>query len=329
MTRILAFHLLLLALGVLMALWGWRHVDPQDIKARTVVLHIDPADIRRLEHDWPGGLTRLEPQPAAVLRPFRMELLPEPPAAVPGTAPPTPPPPLLAPPSHVVQRGLALLSPLRARRVYPAPDAAQRSRLGFEQVERRLRIETDERTLQIEFGLETFGGDGRYIRVTGQPEIYLVDARLARSFEGPPTRLSEAQLVPVALPEVRAFEVELGGRTLRLRQRHAGQARLRHFVDSDHADRRVASGETMLGHLQELYSRAYVDSGDIPAEAELRVRIDLERRPQLAVSLHHGPDSGTWWLRSGPWAAELHPVAARKLLENMRAAWPLAPADAP
>ena len=79
MTRILAFHLLLLALGVLMALWGWRHVDPQDIKARTVVLHIDPADIRRLEHDWPGGLTRLEPQPAAVLRPFRMELLPEPP----------------------------------------------------------------------------------------------------------------------------------------------------------------------------------------------------------------------------------------------------------
>ena len=53
MTRILAFHLLLLALGVLMALWGWRHVDPQDIKARTVVLHIDPADIRRLEPTIP------------------------------------------------------------------------------------------------------------------------------------------------------------------------------------------------------------------------------------------------------------------------------------
>lgn len=324
MNRLLGFHGLLLLLGTLMAWTSWHRVDPSDPRARTLVLEVERDELIGLEHHWPGGLTRVEPLHSGDVHDMRLRLRP---AAqpLPGEDPAYTPAPaeVVAPASHVVERGLALLSPLRAQRVYGEPDSRQIARLGFAERERHMRIETTAGPIDIEFGIETFGGDGRYIRIAGRPQVYLVDAQLARSFEGPATRLTDARLVPIELAQVETLTVRMDGRELRLHQQHAEQPTLRRFVDATDKTLVVPGGESIIMSLRGLFSRSWVDPTQVRGSAVLSIQIGMDRRPPLAIALHQAPTDDLWWLRSGAWAAELHPVAARKLLEDLRAALPL------
>ncbi len=323
MKRALIAHALFLLLAALAAWLSWQHVSGHDPRASRLVLNLDPANIQSVVHDWPGGITTVRFDGSGRARESHLELR-EKPQELPGYPAPAPDSGAVhfGPPSAVIQRGLAVLTPLRARRSWPAPDPALQKRLGFSEQDRWMSLLTNSGRIDIEFGVETYGGDGRYIRLRGEPAIYLVDAQLARAFEGPAGRLVDARLVRVEREQILGLRLEVDGRSVAFQQLDREQPRLQRFVFTTAPEQPAPAIASALDSLHGTFSRAYVPPDDVSGERVFFLRIDRDRRNPLDVELLRAPDGQSYWLRSGRWQARLNPVAARKLAEEMRAALP-------
>lgn len=323
MKRALIAHALFLLIGAVSAWLSWQHVSGHDPRASRLVLNLDPTTIRSVVHDWPGGITTLSFEGSGRARESRLELR-EKPQELPGYPAPAPDSGAVhfGPPSAVIERGLGVLTPLRARRSWPTPDPALQKRLGFDSQDRWMSLHTDAGRMDIEFGVETYGGDGRYIRLRGESAIYLVDAQLARAFEGPVSRLVDARLVRYEREQILGLRLEVDGRRVEFTQLDRAQPRLRRFVVAGAPEQTSRAIASALDSLHGTFSRAYVSADEVSGQRVFFLQLERDRHEPLEVELIRATDEQLYWLRSGRWQARLNPVAARKLAEEMRGALP-------
>ena len=316
MKQALLAHCVLFLLAALAAGWVWerggRSADVRQIR----VLRLALDDISQITHDWPGGLNRLN----LSLPPARLHMRHDNEGEEPRER--------SVPPGHIVLRGLDLLTPLWASRRIEAPSDEQRAVLGLSAADRVMRIGTRQgQTFQLRFGKETYGGDGRYLQLDDDPDVYLVDARVARSFEGPARRLTESRLLPLEETEIQAVTVQLAGQAARRFEAKAAKPAPLYFENGH--DAHAAPGLTQLvKHLKTLFATDYqeADRSDIPAL--LSIHIEDHSGSHWQLELLAAGDDGQHPLIIGPWQLLLNPVAAGQLLESVHAFLPVLKAPA-
>lgn len=226
---------------------------------------------------------------------------------------------LTFPPGLFSIASIQKLTPLRARRALGDMSATELKGMGLESPVRSLSVTAHGRTVVLDIGNETFGGQAWYARSQADGGVYLLDAEGVRAFETTPRAMMDSRIVTVPLSDVEGLELEMDGRMSAYLQKNKDQFRARYFVRKDDPDGKKSEAVDGLNStFVSLKAAAFLASAP-PGKllATIRFLRDGADPHEVRVQQNEG---GGYTIVSGRWVAPLPEADARKILEEIRAA---------
>lgn len=303
-----AWHAGVLLLAACVAAWAWLHEDTGG-EGKTALFDAPAASLSRVRYTWPEGENLIEwtqtgGERSAWVTPAQV--------AEEGDA-------TRYPAGATARRALDKLAPLEAKRSLGVPEGERLAAMGLSQPERVLELEAGARRLRLLIGAETYGNQGRYARLEGQSEVWLIDAALPRGLEGPAARLMETRVFPGDLGDIVRVEAEGAGRKVSATQLSGDDPRERRFVLDAQPDADTAALGEWLGALRGLRVARYVE-GPWPAGAtpELTIRLELDGARAQTLVFHRSSEGDRYSVQIGTAWAELPEARGRKWSEEAR-----------
>lgn len=334
------FHAGLLGVALIVAYLVWTG-KPDDRNEQPVVVAIDPADVVSVSYSWPEGENKLLPEGKGSDRSVLVQSAVDvkKPASKPSSAPASQPSsqPVSQPASAPAEReraqfpaggstlkALEALAPLKALRALGEVDAARLPQMGLTTPQRTLTVEAGGKSYTLDIGDTTYGGQGRYARLRGKPEVYLIANATVLGLEGPAPRLMEWRLLPAELEHIVSVDVKSGGRGGSFVQVERAQESKRHFAPATAPGERSDEATNLMGKLRALRASKYLTEPPVPGSATeaAAFAIKLDNGAPLTLQVFERTDGKGYSVRAGRWLAEVAEAQARELVEGATAALP-------
>ncbi|MBN2360978.1 MAG: DUF4340 domain-containing protein [Deltaproteobacteria bacterium] len=339
------FHAGLLGAAVIVAYLVWTG-KPDDKKEQPVLVALDAADVAGILYTWPEGENRVVPEGKGADRSYRVESAVDvkkpasrpatQPASAPATQPelassaPAAPEPIVErersqfPAGSSVLKTLEALAPLKALRTLGKLDDERLERMGLAEPKRTLTVEAGGRSYTLELGETTYGGQGRYARLRGKPEVHLIANSTVLALEGSAVRLMEWRLVPVELEHIVAIDVRSGARAATFTQVERAQEAKRHFALATAPEERSDEATNLVAKLRALRASKYLNQEPAPGGATeaAAFAVKLDNGAPLALQVYERADGKGYQVRAGRWLAEVAEAQARELVEGATAVLP-------
>lgn len=162
---------------------------------------------------------------------------------------------------------LEAVAPLEALRGLGAIEGDALAELELGEAERsRLTVTCGERSIVLDVGGTAYGTGSRYLRRSGESEIYLVGAATLRSLDTAEFQLMQRALHTFEGSDVAELTVVVDGTSRRLEQR--GRFSRPEWVDAEEPDRRNELYGNWLGRLARLRAQRYLAPGVEPGARE-------------------------------------------------------------
>lgn len=283
MKRLVWGHATFFVLALCTAIWAW--LGPHGTTAEEITLwNLPLSDLQAVHYEWPDGRTELTPIPARPGSGFQVRhwakgALPEAGAilAADGT--------MVSdagaameqatndsttttfPAGKVALRALDHLFPLRVGPGLGQPDASRLEAMGLNPPLRSLELFGASNHLQVELGAETYGKRGRYARLSGRPEVYVLPAGAWRGLEGSALRLMEPKLLHMNVEDVLAVTLERGNQKIAWQHLQREDGAKRYFALPDLESEPLEEVASLVSMLRNLRAQSYVAPPD-PHELE-------------------------------------------------------------
>jgi hypothetical protein len=225
---------------------------------------------------------------------------------------------LTFPPGLFSIASIQKLTPLRARRGLGDMPADEIRNMGLAPSQRSLAVSARGRTLALDIGNETFGGQAFYARSQADGGVYLLDAELVRAFETTPRAMMDPRIVTVPLSDVTGLVLEMDGRKSEFVQKNKDQFRARYFVRKDDPEKKAEAVDGLNSTFVGLKAAEFLAAAP-PGKVLATIRFLRDGAEPHEVRLQQDA-AGTYTILSGRWIAPLPEADARKILEEVRAA---------
>ena len=334
---------LLAAIGL--AFFTWT-VEEKDEDEAPVLLDIKPEALTRVHYAWPGGELELgfegegEGRETIAKLVHEVKKKPKPAEAKPAEAKPDAPTPDEAKPDEAeaevieketavfpagrsVARSLERLAPFKVRRSLGVPEAERLETMGLKEPERKLTVEAGPKRIVLEVGAETYGNQGRYARVEGQGEVYLLEPAATSGLEGTPLRLMEARLVGAELQDIVEVEVRVGERRARFVHTDRDQPKKRFFAPKGKESERSEEATGLVSTLRSLRAKSFL-AEELPKDASEAavVVLELAKKSPVEVRLYELADGSGYRAKVGRWLAEVPASRGKNVIEDILAVLP-------
>jgi len=225
---------------------------------------------------------------------------------------------LTFPPGLFSIASIQKLTPLRARRGLGELPAAEIKDMGLDSARRSLSVSARGRTLVLDVGNETFGGQAYYARSQADNSVYLLDAELVRVFETTPRAMMDPRIVTVPLSDVVGLVLEMDGRRSEFVQKNKDQFRARYFARKDDPEKKAEAVDGLNSTFVGLKAAEFLAVAPV-GKVLASIRFLREGAEPHEVRVQQN-DAGGYTIISGRWIAPLPEADARKILEEVRAA---------
>lgn len=321
-----------------LALFAWT--DEEEASGEGfVLLDAEPDALTRITYTWPKGELELSFEGAGEARRPVAKLEHERPAEKPEVERDAGPDAGLAdepatevaspretsrfPAGSVVSRSVDKLAPLRARRSLGVPDTERLEAMGLASPERRLVVEAGGEKVVLDVGVETYGNQGRYARLGGQSEVFLLDSGATSGLEGSEVRLMEARLVVMNVGDIVSMNAASDGRSARFVHVERAQPTKRYFAPEGREDDKSEEASGLVTTLRSLRAKRYLDESTSAGARELaEVTFELDKSPPFVLSIFELPNQGGYRARAGGFVGELTEARGKKAIEDILAVLP-------
>lgn len=354
MKRSLIINAMALVAGLVLAFVVWTAGEVEK-DPKPVLLNWQAEDLQRVSYDWPEGhslVERGEKTDAWV-----MSLTQKAPAVPLGSNPlgqaasassahqpvdagtageagstpeTTPKPPATVaqvkttrrfPAGSLVLRALKKLTPLQASYDLGKLDAAALKKMDLAPAQRSLRLTSKKGEQVFDIGGKSYGGRGVYARLQGGDEVYLLPPEISAGFEGPEGKLMEWRLVPRKPEEVSAVVLTMGAKSQRFIQVESKTEAQRYYALAESPENKSDPATALVSRLFGLRAKAYLQQAPTPVQASevATVAVQPVHGTPLILAIFERSDGLGYWLRSGPWFAELPSAQVRPVVDALGA----------
>jgi hypothetical protein len=225
------------------------------------------------------------------------------------------------PGAKVVLTAIAALEPLRTKRSLGSVDAERLKAMGLSSPARSITITTKRGVLELELGESSYGAQGRYARVKGQPDVHLIDGAIASGLEGGAETLTEKRAVTLELDDITGFSVDAGGKSAAFIHVDKDQVSTRHFAPKDDAKRKHEAAGKVMTTLRNLRGTklASKDVADKAAAVMMKFAVFADGGAQAVEVMERSDGEGTL-LRAHGVTFEITSTMARELQDDVDAA---------
>jgi hypothetical protein len=176
------------------------------------------------------------------------------------------------------------------------------------------------KTLTLEIGEASYGGQGRYARVKGEATVHLLDNAIVTGLEGGAESLMEKRVV-VAEPEnVKGFDVRHGDKIGTFTHVNRDQSAARFFAkksDPSTKDEPATKLMTTLRAVRATKLAAPMMAG--APFASFALEIEDRPKPQIIEVLERVDGEG-YLIKSEEWLFEMSQTQGKELIEDLDAA---------
>jgi len=312
----------------------------------TTLLAAEAGDVASVDYTWDKGTTRVQRDGATLVVSVDRELPPGPAgkgdkkadngdaskgaeanadagatAAVEAAAAPAPTREQQRfPGGKPVGNAVKALEPLRSKRTLGVVDDARLTAMGLAKPARTLAVTTRSgRSLVLELGDASFGSQGRYARVAGEPVVHLIDAAVVAGFEGGVDALVDKQPLSAELEQVRGYALRAGDRAATFVHVAREQPSKRHFARRDDTSAKDGPATKLFGTLRNLRGTKLADAAVADAAGSVVAAFAVEASEPFLVEIVERGDGGGHLARVQPWTWELSTTPAKELLDDVDA----------
>lgn len=304
--------------------------------AEFVLFDVQPAALSRIEYAWPNGTATVDvggSEKARALAVHVARTIEKKASAKDAAAPDGGPEGAADEPARteesrfqggrMVERAAEQVAPLKARRSLGEVDAERLKIMGLEAPERTLTVKAGDRSITLEIGESTYGGQGRYARVKGERRVVLLESSIVSGLEGGPMQLMERRVVAAAPEDVVSATLKSGDRVGRFVQVDREQPQKRRFARADDPTAESEEANAFVSTLRGLRVVKYVQADELPATTEAGAfALELTEGRKLDGVVLEKADGSGHLVRVGPWTMELSTAQGKELVEDLAAALP-------
>lgn len=346
--RALVSHALLCVLALVFA-WRMAHrvEEKQGGPTSSVLLDAAKGDVVAVEYRWPRGTAKVTSAGAAKDRTLTVELSRE------IDAPKEKPKKKAAadagpevevidagiveeapaekkreearfPAGKSVQNGVEALEPLKTRRTLGEVDAGRLQSMGLATPERSLVVTTKNgKTIELEIGESSFGGQGRYARVKGETIVHLLDSVLVTGFEGAADTMMEKRVLPLQVEEIAGYRARFGDKEGVYLHRDREQSAKRKFVPKDEPSSMAEEPGKLMTTLRNLRGGKLISDDKLAGSAIASFLVDVvDKKEPAKLEVLERTDGAGHLIRSGGWTWELGETQAKELLDDLETLLP-------
>jgi len=223
------------------------------------------------------------------------------------------------PGGKTVLSAVAGLEPLKTKRSLGVVDDARLEAMGLKTPLRSLEVKTASgKTLVLEIGEASYGAQGRYARVKGQPEVHLIDTAIITGLEGGIDALLEKRALTAELDGIVGYSVTAGAKNGTFTHIDREQVSTRYFA----ADgvKKEAAGKLMTTLRNLRGSKlASPEAATKAGAVVVKVAVDTTGGPVAIELVERGDAEGTL-MRTGGFVYEVTTTQARELQDDVDAA---------
>lgn len=292
------------------------------------LLDTKPDTIASVRYRWDKGQTATTFSGAGVSRRALVQVdrevpakKPDPKATEPSTT--TEPPQReqgTIPGGKAVLAAATALEPLKTKRTLGVVDGERLLAMGLSPPLRFLDVTTTTgKTLSLEIGEQSYGAQGRYARVVGDPTVHLLDQAVVAGLEGGLDALLEKRVLLGELEAIKGFDVVVAGGRGEQRASFVhvdkDQPATRYFALRDEpATKREAVGKLMTS-LRNLRGTALAPADVVAGAAVAMFAVDVVGMPQKIEILERADGNGHL-ARVGQFTWTLSATAGKEIVED-------------
>lgn len=230
------------------------------------------------------------------------------------------------PAGKTVMNGVEALEPLKTRRTLGVVDAARLKSMGLDAPERFLVVTTKNgKTLELEIGESSYGGQGRYARVKGEQDVHLLESVIATGFEGAADTMMEKKPLPLAVEDIAGYDVRFGDKSAAFVHKDREQSAKRKFVPKDNLESSADEPGKLMTTLRNLRGGKLVADESMVGSAVASFKVDVvDKQEPIVIELHERVDGAGHVVRAtvskgNAWAWEISETQGKELLEDLEA----------
>ena len=210
------------------------------------------------------------------------------------------------------------LEPFKTKRSLGVVDDARLEAMGLKNPLRSLEVKTASgQSLVLEIGEASYGAQGRYARVKGQPEVHLIDTAIVTGLEGGIDALLEKRALTAELETISGYSVVAGAKSAAFTHVDREQVSTRFFAID--GVKKEAAGKLMTT-LRNLRGTKLANAdASTAASAVVKVVVDTTGGPVTIEMVEGGAGEGNL-LRAGGFVYEITATQARELQDDVDAA---------
>ncbi len=220
------------------------------------------------------------------------------------------------------------LEPLKTKRTLGAVDDGRLLAMGLAPPLRFLDVTTvSGKTLSLEIGEQSYGAQGRYARVVGDPTVHLLDQAVVAGLEGGLDALLEKRVLLGELEAIKGFDVVAGDQRASFVHVDKDQPSTRYFALRDEPSiKREAVGKLMTS-LRNLRGTALAPADIAAGAAVATFVVDVVGLPQK-IEIFERADGNGHLARVGTFTWTLSATAGKEIVDDASTAMNEEPAAA-
>jgi hypothetical protein len=227
------------------------------------------------------------------------------------------------PGGKTVASSLEAFEPLKSRRTLGEVDADRLKAMGLEKPERSLTVTTaNGKTLTLEIGESSYGGQGRYARVKGEKVVHLLDPAVTSGFEGGADTLMEKRVVTANIEEIAGYTARFGDKDASFTQLDREQSAKRKWVAAgDKAQEANEAAGKLMSTLRNVRATKLADAKSAGSAVATFV-IDVAGRDKQKIEILERTDGEGHLASVDGWLFEISDTQGKELLDDLAAVFP-------
>ena len=223
------------------------------------------------------------------------------------------------PGGKTVLAAIAGLEPFKTKRSLGVVDDARLEAMGLKNPLRSLEVKTASgQSLMLEIGEASYGAQGRYARVKGQPGVHLIDTGIVTGLEGGIDALLEKRALTAELETITGYSVVAGAKSAAFTHVDREQISTRFFA-IDGGVKKEAAGKLMTTLRNLRGTKLASAEASTTAGVVVKAVVDTTGGPVTIEMVERGAVEGKL-LRTGGFVYEITATQARELQDDIDAA---------
>lgn len=208
------------------------------------------------------------------------------------------------------------LEPLKSKRTLGVVDEARLSAMGLAPPLRFLDITTvNGKQLHLEIGEQSYGAQGRYVRVVGDGTVHLIDHAVVNGLEGGLDSLLEKRVLLGELEQIRGFDVVVGDQKGSFLHVDKDQPSTRYFAARDQPTTKREAVGKLLTTLRNLRGTGLAGADVAVGASVTRFVVDVDGTAQ-AIEIFERADGTGHLARAGDFTWTLTATVGKELIDD-------------